>query len=75
MSIPNETFLDRLRVEHAELKDKTKKLSTFLDSQGFLALHWVEQNDLDRQYGIMRRYLDVLSSRLNRAEINSATTG
>jgi hypothetical protein len=69
------TLLERLRAEHAELKERTKKLNTFLDSQGFAALHWVDQHDLERQYGIMTRLLAVLDRRLVRANINSATGG
>jgi hypothetical protein len=74
MSAPEqETFLDRLRIEYADLKVRTKKLNTFLDSQGFVALHWADQHDLERQYGIMCRLLAVLDRRLNRAEINAIT--
>jgi hypothetical protein len=72
---PVETFLDRLRIEHADLKDRIKKPNSFLDSQAFNALHWTDQHDLERQYGIMVRLLSVLDRRLNRAGINAATGG
>jgi ATP/maltotriose-dependent transcriptional regulator MalT len=68
MSISEVTWLDRLHQEHADLKDRTRKLSDFLGSDAFEELPHAEQDDLDHQCEIMRAYLGVLIRRLKRAE-------
>lgn len=61
-----ETYIDRLRVEKAELRNKMLKLSGFLGSSASRILHDIEVKDLTEQYHHMERYHAVLSRRLER---------
>lgn len=63
-----ETFLDRLRVERAQLMERTNKLGDFIDTTPFHQLASLEQSDLRTQHQYMQGYLGVLTSRLNRLE-------
>lgn len=59
-----ETYLDRMKVEFAELTDKVEKLKAFLGTEPFSKLSLVAQNDLEQQYSAMSRYANILSRRI-----------
>ena len=60
------TFLDRLKVEHEQVFERTQKLAAFIDTTPFYALSPEDQADLILQHGHMTGYVGVLSKRLNR---------
>lgn len=65
--VPQQTFVDRLRIELLELKERADKLGTFLEtSSTFHQLGMVDQEDLREQYDLMRQYQSVLERRLAR---------
>lgn len=63
-----ETYLDRLRIEHEGLKNYYLKGQEFVYSLEFNSLSNDEQFALSVQMDLMRKYLDVLASRIKYAE-------
>lgn len=64
-----ETYLDRLRIEHEDLKNRYLKGQEFVYSLEFNSLSDDEQLALSVQMDLMRKYLDVLASRIKYAEV------
>lgn len=64
----SETYLDRLRIEHEDLKTRYLKGQEFVYSEKFNTLSDDEQVALSVQMDIMRKYLAVLASRIKYAE-------
>ena len=60
-----DTPLDRLIIEHQELRDKINKLEKFLSSEGFDSLNYKMQTLLDMQHRIMIEYSLILKERIN----------
>lgn len=64
---PHQSYRDRLALELRELKERSDKLETFLEtSSTFHQLGTVEQEDLREQYVLMRQYQNILERRLAR---------
>lgn len=61
-----ESFLDRLIKEEADLSVKCTKLADFLNSNGVFSLGDVEFKDLTSQLQVMRQYQVILRKRLDR---------
>ena len=61
-----ETFLDRLKKEHAELAERTGRLNQFIDTTPFYKLTTDDQTDLRVQLTYMQGYAGILARRLNR---------
>lgn len=61
-----ETFLDRMKKELDELKDRTLKLQIFITGSGFSKIPQIEQDDLTEQFQFMREYEEVLERRYER---------
>ena len=61
-----ETFLDRLKKEHAELEERTGKLDLFIGTTPFHQLTDADQDDLVEQLRYMQMYLHVLHRRVTR---------
>ena len=59
-----DTPLDRLIIEHQELRDKINKLEKFLSSEGFDSLNYKMQTLLDMQHRIMIEYSFILKERI-----------
>ena len=59
-----DTPLDRLIIEHQELRDKINKLEKFLSSEGFDSLNYKMQTLLDMQHRIMIEYSLILKERI-----------
>ena len=59
-----ETYIDRMVKEEAELKDRTLKLIAFMESDEFGKLDDTEKRLLRMQYAAMETYLTSLTSRL-----------
>ena len=64
----SETYIDRLRIEHEDLKARYLKGQEFMYSEKFNILSIDEQMALSVQMGVMRKYLAVLASRIKYAE-------
>ena len=69
--LENGTFLDRLKVEKAELATRTTKLQAFIDTPPFYLLSNEERIDLRLQLTHMDRYLGILIRRLSRLADNN----
>lgn len=66
-------YVDRLKVEHKELKDKCTDLAKFINlNELFKTLEHDEQVRMIQQLGFMQCYLRMLDSRL-RGEHNPIT--
>ncbi len=64
----SETYIDRLRIEHEDLKARYLKGQEFMYSEKFNILSVDEQMALSVQMDVMRKYLAVLASRIKYAE-------
>ena len=62
-----ETYVDRMRIEFNELRERMKKLKDFLLSEKSFEVNVGELNDLDCQYDLMNRYAQILLKRIRRA--------
>ena len=60
-----DTPLDRMIIEHQELRDKINKLEKFLSNEGFDSLNYKMRTLLDMQYRIMIEYSLILKERIN----------
>ena len=60
-----DTPLDRMIIEHQELRDKINKLEKFLSSEGFDSLNYKMRTLLDMQHRIMIEYSLILKERIN----------
>lgn len=63
-------WIDRLKKEREELKDKVVKLDEFICSHSFTALSEANRIALQRQLNIMDEYLKILTVRLELAGIS-----
>ena len=55
---------ERVVKERAELDEKIGKLYPFSEGKLFQSLDKAEQDRLTRQYGVMKRYRDILDERI-----------
>lgn len=63
-----ETFLDRLKIEHDELNQKIKDLSSFISTDAYYKLSKANKILLSQQLNHMVNYREILIIRL---ELNS----
>ena len=69
----SETVLDRLKIEHAELKERIEKLETFFGDdfdEGMKKVGAHQAALLLMQHAYMENYLEVLESRIDLMEEN-----
>ena len=59
-----DTPLERMIIEHQELRDKINKLEKFLSSEGFDSLNYKMQTLLDMQHRIMIEYSLILKEKI-----------
>ena len=62
-----ETYIDRMKIELSELKDKYLKGFGFLYSESGMTLQMHEKNALEEQLECMRRYIRILTCRIDMA--------
>lgn len=62
-----ETYIDRMKIELSELKDKYLKGFGFLYSESGMTLQMHEKNALEEQLECMRRYIRILTARIDMA--------
>ena len=60
-----DTSLERMIIEHQELRDKINKLEKFLSSKGFDSLNYKMRTLLGMQHRIMIEYSLILKERIN----------
>lgn len=64
-----DTYLDRMRIEYADVKERILKLQSFLMSEEFRAFHKEKQENLQAQYGAMSAYVEILGQRIDEAKM------
>lgn len=64
-----ETYLDRMRIEYVDVKERVLKLHTFLMSEEFRALPKEKQAKLQTQCGAMSAYVEILGQRIDEAKM------
>lgn len=64
-----DTYLDRMRIEYADVKDRVLKLYTFQMSEEFRALPKEKQAKLQAQCGAMSAYVEILGQRIDVAKM------
>lgn len=62
---PSDTFVDRMRIELADLHNRIVSLHGFMLTQKYRELSDVEQSMLVRQFTTMHDYHDALANRLD----------
>lgn len=63
-----DTYLDRMRIEYADVKERVLKLHTFLMSEEFRAFPKEKQAKLQAQGWAMRAYVEILGQRIDEAK-------
>lgn len=63
-----ETYLDRMRIEYAEVKERFVKLNMFVLSEEFRAMPKLKQTELHAQCGAMSAYIEILGRRIDAAK-------
>lgn len=64
-----DTYLDLMRIEYADVKERVLKLHTFLMSEEFRALPKEKQGKLQAQCGAMSAYVEILGQRIDVAKM------
>lgn len=64
-----DTYLDRMRIEYADVKERVLKPQTFLMSEEFRALPKDKQEKLQVQCGAMSAYVEILGQRIDVAKM------
>lgn len=64
-----DTYIDRMRIEYADVKERVLKLHTFLMSEEFRALPKEKQAKLQAQCGAMSAYVEILGQRIDEAKM------
>lgn len=67
LEIPEETYLNRLRVERDDLNEKYQNLGIYLNSVAFSKLPATTQEDLRFQYEVMAPYALIINKRYDEA--------
>lgn len=63
-----DTYLDRMRIEYADVKERVLKLHTFLMSEEFRDMPKEKKNKLQAQCGAMSAYIEILGRRIDAAK-------
>ena len=64
-----DTYLDRMRIEYADVKERVLKLHTFLMSEEFRDMPKEKKNKLQAQCGAMSAYVEILGQRIDEANM------
>ena len=60
-----DTYLDRMRIEYADVKERILKLNTFMMSEEFRGMPMEKQAKLQSQCGAMSAYVEILGKRID----------
>ena len=64
-----DTYLDRMRIEYADVKERVLKLHTFLMSEEFRDMPKEKKNKFKAQCGAMLAYVEILGQRIDVAKM------
>lgn len=64
-----DTYLDRMRIEYADVKERVLKLNTFLMSEEFRGMPKEKQEKLQSQCSAMSAYVEILGHRIDEAKM------
>lgn len=64
----NKEFINRLKIERSDLLNKCTSLETFINSDKFNGINYIQQLLLPIQLDTMNAYLTILDARLNDLE-------
>lgn len=64
-----DTYLDRMRIEYADVKESVLKLHTFMMSEEFRNMPKEKQAMLKEQYSAMSAYVEILGQRIDVAKM------
>lgn len=59
-----DTYLDRIRIEIDDLRDRYNKLRNFILSEEYWALPFDKRRILSKQWDIMKDYISILEERI-----------
>ena len=64
-----DTYLDRMRIEYADVKERVLKLHSFLMSEEFRDMPKEKKNKLQAQCGAMSAYVEILGQRIDETKM------
>lgn len=64
-----DTYLDRMRIEYADVKERVLKLNTFMMSEEFRDMQKEKQAKLQSQCSAMSSYVEILGQRIDEAKM------
>ena len=64
-----DTYLDSMRIEYADVKERILKLNTFMMSEEFRGMPMEKQAKLQSQCGAMSAYVEILGKRIDEAKM------
>ena len=64
-----DTYLDRMRIEYADVKERVLKLNTFMMSEEFRDMQKEKQAKLQSQCSAMSAYVEILGHRIDEAKM------
>lgn len=70
-----DTYLDRMRIEYADVKERILKLHAFMMSEEFRELHKDKQETLENQCSAMTDYIVILGQRIDEAKMDQEAAG
>ena len=70
-----DTYLDRLRIEYDDVKERVLKLQTFLMSEEFRGMPAEKKEKLKNQSLAMSIYLGILACRIDEAKMDQEAAG
>lgn len=68
-----DTYLDRMRIEYEDVKDRILKLHAFMMSEEFRELNKDKQAQLEDQCSAMTDYIVILGHRIDEAKMENDT--
>lgn len=71
----SDTYLDRLRIEYDDVKERVLKLQTFLMSEEFRGMPDEKKEKLKAQYSAMAIYSGILACRIDEAKMDQEAAG
>lgn len=71
----SDTYLDRLRIEYDDVKERVLKLQTFLMSEEFRGMPDEKKGKLKNQSLAMSIYLGILACRIDEAKMDQEAAG
>lgn len=71
----SDTYLDRMRIEYDDVKERLLKLFMFMMSEEFRGMPEEKKEKLKAQYSAMAIYSGILACRIDEAKMDAEATG